>query len=252
MSLINLSLDEIIARQRGANKKPNSSSSRSRNSRKKRSFVSEYPITHSSFTRPEDVPSGKWDHSGFEEMYGNRSDDLSPHPGVQRGARFNRVDLTKKVRLHITNLAPTVNSADLDELFEKYSVISVNVNYDEMGASVGTADVVTDRVSATEIVANLNGVALDGKVMSFHMIDDQTVPASRHLRIKNRLGPRERSWNITKKQNLPSKRKHAAVSIRHKIGTKRWQMTDEELDRELEEYMNKRNYHKQDEQKMEI
>uniref|UniRef100_A0A1I8EW70 RRM domain-containing protein n=1 Tax=Wuchereria bancrofti TaxID=6293 RepID=A0A1I8EW70_WUCBA len=237
----------------GAGKKPNGSSSRSRNSRKKRNFASEYSITHSSFTRPEDVPSGKWDHSGFEEMYGNRSDDLSSsHLGVQRGARFNRVDLTRKVRLHITNLAPTVNSADLNELFEKYSVISVNVNYDEMGVSVGTADVVTDRVSAAEIVANLNGVALDGKVMSFHMIDDQTVQANRHLRIKNRLGPRERSWNIIEKQKIPPKRKHAGISIRHKIGTKRWQMTDEELDRELEEYMNKRNHHKQDEQKMEI
>lgn len=49
------------------------------------------------------------------------------------------------------------------ELFEEYSIISANVNYDEMGESVGTADVVTDRVTAREIIANLDGVALDGK-----------------------------------------------------------------------------------------
>lgn len=49
------------------------------------------------------------------------------------------------------------------ELFEEYSVVSANVNYNETGESMGTADVVTDAVTAREIVANLDGVALDGK-----------------------------------------------------------------------------------------
>lgn len=46
---------------------------------------------------------------------------------------------------------------------EEYSIISANVNCNEMGHSLGTADIVTDRVTAKEIVKNLNGVALDGK-----------------------------------------------------------------------------------------
>uniref|UniRef100_A0A1I7VH24 RRM domain-containing protein n=1 Tax=Loa loa TaxID=7209 RepID=A0A1I7VH24_LOALO len=283
MSLVNLSLDEIIARRRGTDKKSNGSTNRFRSNRKKRDFAPEYSTTNSAFTRPEaslliiygrtalqdqslhlihifsssqsnkvleDVPSGKWDHSGFEEMYGNGSGDgSSPLPALERGGRFNRVDLARKVRLHITNLAPTVNSADLNELFEEYSIISANVNYDEMGESVGTADVVTDRVTAREIVANLDGVALDGEVMSFHMIDDQTIPASRNVPVKNRLSFRERSWGVIKKR--PPKRPLTGIKNRRKNRSKRPQMTDEELDRELEEYMNKRGHQKQEEQKME-
>lgn len=65
----------------------------------------------------QDVPSGKWDHSGFEEMYGHGSGD-GPLPAPERSGKFNRVDLARKVRLHITNLAPTVNSADLNVCFD--------------------------------------------------------------------------------------------------------------------------------------
>lgn len=45
-----------------------------------------------------------------------------------------------------------------------------------------------------------------GEVMSFHMIDDHAMPASRNVRVKNRLSFRERSWGITKKQQPPPKR----------------------------------------------
>ncbi|CAG9540863.1 unnamed protein product [Cercopithifilaria johnstoni] len=250
MSLINLSLDEIIARRRGVDKKSNGSINRFRNNKKKRDFAPEYTNTSSTFTRPEDVPSGKWDHSGFEEMYGNGSGGVSsPRVAPEHGRRFNRVDLARKVRLHITNLAPTVNSADLSELFEEYSIISANVNYDEMGQSVGTADVVTDRVTAREIIANLDGVALDGEIMSFHMIGDQAMPTRRDVRVKNRLSFR---GGVIKKRQLPPKRKFAGTNGRRKNHPKRSQMTDEELDRELEEYMNKRSNQKRDEQKMEI
>lgn len=47
-------------------------------------------------------------------MYGNGSNN---DPAPERGERFNRVDLARKVRLHITNLAATVNSADLNVCF---------------------------------------------------------------------------------------------------------------------------------------
>lgn len=49
------------------------------------------------------------------------------------------------------------------ELLESFSVESATVNYDELGQSVGTADVVTDAASAEEIKSNFAGVALDGK-----------------------------------------------------------------------------------------
>ncbi|KAM3726624.1 THO complex subunit 4-A [Dirofilaria immitis] len=246
MSLVNLSLDEIIARRKRADKKSNGSISRIRNIRKKRDYGPEYATNNSAFTRPEDVPSGKWDHSGFEEMYGDGSGD-GPLPSSERGGKFSRVDLARKVRLHITNLAPTVNSADLNELFEEYSIYSATVNYDEMGESVGTADVVTDRITAREIIANLDGVALDGEVMAFHMIDDQAIPSS--VRVKDRLSFRERSRGITKKRQ--SKRMFIGINSHRRDRSKRLQMTDEELDRELEEYMNKRSQ-KQNEQEMEI
>ncbi|KAL3981520.1 RNA recognition motif family protein [Acanthocheilonema viteae] len=252
MSLVDLSLDEIIARRKGANKKSNGFINRFRNNKKKRDFAPKYTNTNPTFTRAEDVPSGKWDHSGFEEMYGNGSGGSSLRVAPGRGGRFNRVDLAKKVRLHITNLAPTVNSADLNELFEQYSIISANVNHDETGKSVGTADVVTDRVTAREIIANLDGVALDGQVMSFHMIDDQATPARPNVRIKNRLNFRRRSWGVTKKRQLPPKRKFTGTIGRRKNYPKNLKISNEQLDRELDEYMNKRHKQKQDEQKMEI
>ncbi|VDK80013.1 unnamed protein product [Litomosoides sigmodontis] len=253
MSLINLSLDEIIARRREAEKKSNGFINRSRSNRQKRDFTPEYSTTNSAFTRPENVPSGRWDHSGYEEMYGNGiGDTVPPRVSPEHGVQFNRIDLARKVRLHITNLARTVNSADLNELFEEYSIVSANVNYNETGESVGTADVVTDAVTAREIVANLDGVALDGDVMSFHIIDEQTMPSRRNVHIKDRLSFRERPWSIIKKRQLPPKHKFAKTYNRRRTYPKRRQMTDEDLDRELDEYMKKRNSQKETEQKMEI
>lgn len=41
--------------------------------------------------------------------------------------------------------------------------MSANVNYDEEGNSVGTADVVADRATARQIMVNFEGAALDGR-----------------------------------------------------------------------------------------
>lgn len=51
---------------------------------------------------------------------------------------------------------------NLQELFEDYTIESATVNYDEIGESAGSADVVTDRASAEEIINNFGGIALDG------------------------------------------------------------------------------------------
>lgn len=51
-------------------------------------------------------------------MYGNGiGDDGLPRIAPEHGVKFNRIDLARKVRLHITNLARTVNSADLNVCF---------------------------------------------------------------------------------------------------------------------------------------
>lgn len=46
-----------------------------------------------------------------------------------RNMKYKRGDLAKKVRLHITNLAPTVNSADLDVCFNLEIILKKCTNW---------------------------------------------------------------------------------------------------------------------------
>uniref|UniRef100_A0A9J2PCG2 RRM domain-containing protein n=1 Tax=Ascaris lumbricoides TaxID=6252 RepID=A0A9J2PCG2_ASCLU len=217
-----------------------------------RGFMPKYESPDSAFTKSKNVPSGKWGHDGFEEMYGSGT-SLKRVGRLRVGGRmFGRSALIKKVTIHITNLAPTVTSADLRELFEDYTIESATVNYDEIGESAGSADVVTDRASAEEIINNFGGIALDGRTMHMFVIDENESTAPRSFRIKERLNfqvvPRSRGINKRQERRffktgggrIPKSigRGWKGGSIRNE-GDKRKKMTEAELDRELDEYMKK-------------
>ncbi|VDN06203.1 unnamed protein product [Thelazia callipaeda] len=207
MDLTSLSLDEIIAHQKS-------------------------------------IPTGQWDHGGFEELYGCASRDTAPFSSLRRGQQvINRIDLARKVGIHIINVAPTVGPGDLKELFKQYLISSISINYNINGESLGTADVVTDRATARELIANLNGVVLDTLLspcvadfaMHFYMIDCSPILLGPTTNMKNRL-----AFNIhldkTRRPYLTPDRMHKRYIHMRMIGG--------QLDRELEEYMIKRNENK--------
>ena len=251
MSLADLSLDDIIARQKkkkGGARRDFLNSGKSVKQRG-RGFTRKYESADATFTKSKDVPEGKWDHDGFAELYGGGPTRPAKIPVVKAGGKsFGRSILNRKVKLHITNLAPTVNTADLNELLESFAIESATVNYDELGQSVGTADVVTDRASAEEIKSNFAGVALDGQTMRM-FIFDEFVEDSNAKSISERLSVGKRPIRVTRgimkrKDARPFRLGRSGGSSRMRLKArkpedKRKKMTDAELDKELEEYMKK-------------
>uniref|UniRef100_A0A1I7WMG1 Palmitoyltransferase n=1 Tax=Heterorhabditis bacteriophora TaxID=37862 RepID=A0A1I7WMG1_HETBA len=72
----------------------------------------------------------------------------------------------KIVRINISNLAPSVVSPDLEELFADYNIETATVHYNETGISVGTADIFLRKRDAEKVLQHFKGVALDGQVGS--------------------------------------------------------------------------------------
>ncbi|VDM24052.1 unnamed protein product [Toxocara canis] len=117
------------------------------------------------------MQSGKLLYSGNRGAYKKRSYLSSVRPRAG-GRTFGRSDLARKVKIHITNLATSLTSADLSELFDKYAIESITICHDEEGEPIGAADVVTDVVSAGEIISSFKGVAMDGLILHMFIIDE--------------------------------------------------------------------------------
>lgn len=73
----------------------------------------------------------------------------------------------KQVRINISNLAETVISSDLQELFGAFNLHKVSVNFNENGGAAGTGDITLKKYDADRLIQKFAGVALDGKVMIF-------------------------------------------------------------------------------------
>ncbi|TKR60660.1 hypothetical protein L596_027874 [Steinernema carpocapsae] len=103
------------------------------------------------------VPEGKWKHDKFHEMYNN-----GPRVGG-RGARSAPGD-NRVVKINIGNLAKSVVTADLEELFGSYKPTNVAVHYDEAGRSLGTADVFLHRRESSKLLQDFQGISLDARM----------------------------------------------------------------------------------------
>lgn len=235
-----MSLDEIIAHQKSA-----TGAGRGRRALKGRGFSSRrrtsgdrFNDDNSFFVKSSGVPQGKWDHDGFEEMYGDASNGDSSARLVKGGGRaFNRVALSRKVKIHITGLAPSVSSQDLVDLFADFPVDSAVLNFNEDGLSTGTADIVTDRATAEEISKQFAGISVDNQPIHIFVLDERN--DSLASRVSYTDPPPIRSRGITKRYgNLTKWPSFNQRSAKIKRGeNKRSKMTEEELDRELDEYM---------------
>jgi len=129
----------------------------------------------------DNVPSGKWKHDKFEE--GNS--------GGRRAAIGDRVSSSaaanpnKKVHVNLSNLGPTVVSADLEELFDQYDPEMVTVHFNEQGESLGTGSVYLKKKDALQALQDFKGVSLDGHLLKMIILDGTTAVAG--TSIKSRL-----------------------------------------------------------------
>ncbi|GMR63012.1 hypothetical protein PMAYCL1PPCAC_33207, partial [Pristionchus mayeri] len=173
MSGINLSLDEIIAKTRAAKKGRGSDSTFKSDGIKRvgggggarRNGGGGGSRTGGSFTKS--VPGGKWRHDKFAENESGGRGGSSPRGGVLATA----VNANKKVRVNLSNLAPSVTTADLEELFAPYEVDSAACHFDETGTPLGTGDVVLKRSQAMKALNDFKGVSVDGNRLVLAIVD---------------------------------------------------------------------------------
>ncbi|GMT28163.1 hypothetical protein PFISCL1PPCAC_19460, partial [Pristionchus fissidentatus] len=212
MANVELSLDDIIARNK-ANKR-GGASGRSRGGRQRNggSFNSR-PIP-SSLPRPHINPLAK---------------EINAH---------------KRVRINISHLAPSVRTGDLEELFSAYNLESASVNYGEGGHHLGTGDIVMTKRDAHRVLNDFHGVTVDGQRLTMVLVEDGMDDSSIFNRIKlaNGGGVHKRPPPRPQQQI----RRGGAVSGRGGRGAGRGgriekkPRTEADLDAELDAYMTKK------------
>ncbi|EFP07869.1 hypothetical protein CRE_14125 [Caenorhabditis remanei] len=154
----------------------------------------------------------------------------------------------RPVRINISNLAGTVLSSDLQELFNGFNLRKVSVNFNEDGTPAGTGDLTLSKYNADRLIQKFAGVALDGKVrkvMHFAVIETTNVVASRKPEIRgtpNRRNSAGRPNNNKKIVQKSPRNQNAARPSKKTQKPKREQKTQKtaaELDAELDAYMSR-------------
>ena len=104
---------------------------------------------------------------GSSGNFSKRLNGVQNRPMNSRDFRLQPSDSfrNRSAKLHISNLATTVNSDDIEELFSTFgTLIRAFVHYDQHGNSLETAEVVFEqRDDAVDARNKLNSVPLDGK-----------------------------------------------------------------------------------------
>lgn len=173
----------------------------------------------SPYSRPQqgDINS-RWQHDMYDSAFGKR--------GIGRGGVS--LTTTGPTKLLVSNLDFGVSNSDIQELFTEFGPLkSATVHYDKSGRSLGTADVVYERRSdAIKAMKQYNGVPLDGRPMNIQLATSDISALQSGRTGFSRSQPRLRGGR----------------GLRRGRGGMRGrgpQPTAEELDAELDAYVNK-------------
>lgn len=248
MSNVNLSLDDIIAKQ-GKTSKSGRNVGGFRSDKVARSNGAGGG-RGGSFAASK-VPAGRWKHDRYNDL---DAPQLQTRSGPKIGPGLNSL-----VRVNISNLAPTVVTADLEELFEAYNLETAAVHYSEAGESLGTGDIFLKKKDALKVLDDFKAVALDGQRLVLTLVDGGGSTVGKPS-IASRLNVAPRG-GIQKRKAAPNPthfldrlaedagfngrsagRARGAGAVRGRAkrpGNPRVKLTNDDLDKELEEYMNK-------------
>ncbi|GMR36739.1 hypothetical protein PMAYCL1PPCAC_06934, partial [Pristionchus mayeri] len=180
---------------------------------------------------------GKWDHSGFDEIYGEKRTTL-----ISRSSGLCKVD--------ISNLNENITTDDLEELFASYPFTKVNVHFDESGMSIGTGAItLASRNEAERLVNDFRGCKVDGKPILLSIVElkrpalkvERPVSATKtrvFSQIQRHSRPEQsRGWQHDDRFD-ESKRTDSRRSRGDGKGGRK-ELTEEQLNAELDAYMKK-------------
>ncbi|CAI2350583.1 unnamed protein product [Caenorhabditis sp. 36 PRJEB53466] len=176
--------------------------------------------------------------------------------GFQKKALPPTVTLNEKrnVRVNMSNLAPSVTSEDLRELFADFHIRSLSVHFNENGKPVGTGDISISKREAERLVYKFSGAALDGKPIKFAIIDianrvEFTTAPTRNIGRKEQKSAKGSKKNGKRTEKPMKTTEQLDAELAAYMGKtekkssrkeKKQKLTVEQLDAEMEEYMAKR------------
>ncbi|CAO4373098.1 unnamed protein product [Caenorhabditis nigoni] len=150
----------------------------------------------------------------------------------------------REVRVNLSNLAPSVLSSDLRQLFAEFKIKNCSVNFNEKGAAAGTGDITLSKRQADRLIQKFAGVALDGKEMKFAIIDTTNIAnrvkfPSKPQRVPQSAGRPRTAQRTPKKQGKPAAgaQKTGAKKTKKPKREEKPKVNVEELDAELDAYM---------------
>ncbi|XP_064478855.1 THO complex subunit 4-A-like [Ornithodoros turicata] len=175
------------------------------------------------YTRPKELPD-RWQHDMYTET------------GVVRRSVAGG-GAAAVAKLLVSNLDYGVSDADIKELFAEFGPLrKAAVHYDRSGRSHGTADVVFERrADAARALKQYNGVPLDGRPMKIELVSGSGLASSPSA--ASRLGYGAGGGQPVGQRGRTGMRGRGRG--RGRGGMTRKVPTAEELDAELDAYVNK-------------